>query len=65
MDRRELKRIIKSFGDEWYYYYDFDGIEKLYPTTKYRYERKNFKKMAGAKKDQAQTESTEVLIMNY
>jgi len=27
MDRQELKRIIKSFGDEWYYYYDFDGIE--------------------------------------
>jgi len=27
MDKRTLKKIIKSFGDEWYYYYDFDGIE--------------------------------------
>jgi len=27
MDRTELKKTIKSFGDEWYYYYDFDGIE--------------------------------------
>lgn len=27
MDRKTLKRIIKSFGDEWYYYYNFDGIE--------------------------------------
>ena len=27
MNKKELKKIIESFGNEWYYYYNFDGIE--------------------------------------
>lgn len=46
-------------------YYDFPQLEELYPKDIYRWEQKNFKKAAAAKKDGTQNEGTELLIMNY
>lgn len=46
-------------------YYDFPILREWFPEMKYRWERKNFKKSAAAKKDGTQNEGTELLIMNY
>ena len=37
----------------------------MVPLTQYKWEQKNFKKSAAAKKDGTQNEGTELLIMNY
>jgi DNA adenine methylase len=46
-------------------YYDFPILREWFPYTQYRWEDKNFKKSAAAKKDGTQNEGTEILIMNY
>lgn len=57
-----LDKIKGKFGLS---YYDFPQLEDLYPKDLYRWEQKNFKKAAAAKKDGTQNEGTELLIMNY
>lgn len=57
-----LDNIKGKFGLS---YYDFPQLEDLYPKDLYRWEQKNFKKAAAAKKDGTQNEGTELLIMNY
>jgi DNA adenine methylase len=46
-------------------YYDFKILSEWFPKLRYRWEEKNFKKSAAAKKDGTQNEGTEILIMNY
>ena len=46
-------------------YYDFPKLSEWFPKNLYRWEQKNFKKAASAKKDGTQNEGTELLIMNY
>ena len=46
-------------------YYDFKILSEWFPKLRYRWEQKNFKKSAAAKKDGTQNEGTEILIMNY
>lgn len=46
-------------------YYDFPLLSEWFPVDEYRWEQKNFKKAAAAKKDGTQNEGTELLIMNY
>lgn len=46
-------------------YYEFKELSEWFPKDKFRWESKNFKKAAAAKKDGTQNEGTELLIMNY
>ena len=46
-------------------YYDFDGLEDMYPPSKFNYIRREFNKAAGAKKGKDQSKSIEVLVQNY
>lgn len=46
-------------------YYDFEGLEDLYPKKDYRWVEKEFTKAAGAQKGKKQTKGQELLIMNY
>lgn len=46
-------------------YYEFKELSEWFPKDKFRWESKNFKKAASAKKDGTQNEGTELLIMNY
>ena len=46
-------------------YYEFPELNEWFPKDKFRWESKNFKKAAAAKKDGTQNEGTELLIMNY
>ena len=46
-------------------YYDFEELSEMYPTAKYKWEKKEFVKPSGAKDGQAQSIGEEVLIMNY
>lgn len=46
-------------------YYHFSLLEKWFPSDKYKWEQKDFKKAAAAKKDGTQNIGTELLIMNY
>lgn len=57
-----LKNIEGEFGLS---YYTFDKLVEWFPKDKFRWETKNFKKAASAKKDGTQNEGTELLIMNY
>jgi DNA adenine methylase len=57
-----LKKIQGKFGLS---YYDFPKLNEWFPKDVYRWESKNFKKAAAAKKDGTQNEGTELLIMNY
>jgi DNA adenine methylase len=57
-----LKNIEGEFGLS---YYTFDKLVEWFPKDKFRWESKNFKKAASAKKDGTQNEGTELLIMNY
>lgn len=57
-----LKNIEGEFGLS---YYTFDKLVEWFPNDKFRWETKNFKKAASAKKDGTQNEGTELLIMNY
>ena len=57
-----LKDIKGKFGLS---YYVFPKLLEWFPKDQYRWESKNFKKAAAAKKDGTQNEGTELLIMNY
>lgn len=46
-------------------YYEFPKLSEWFPKETYKWEQKNFKKAAAAKKDGTQNEGTELLIMNY
>ena len=46
-------------------YYDFPLLQKWFPYTDYKWEKKGFKKSAAAKKDGTQNTGIEILIMNY
>ena len=46
-------------------YYDFDGLNDMYPKDKYKWETKEFVKASGAKAGESQSIGEEVLIMNY
>jgi len=58
----KLKNITGKFGLS---YYTFPKLLEWLPQDKYKWESKNFKKAASAKKDGTQNEGTELLIMNY
>jgi len=45
-------------------YYDFDGLEELFPKDKYKWEYKEYKKLSGSRAKTA-AKAVEVLIMNY
>lgn len=57
-----LKKIQGKFSLS---YYDFPILSEWFPKEIFRWESKNFKKAAAAKKDNKQNEGTELLIMNY
>ena len=46
-------------------YYDFDGLNDMYPKDKYNSETKEFVIASGASEGEAQSIGEEVLIMNY
>lgn len=58
----KLKNIQGKFSLS---YYDFPILSEWFPKDEYKWEQKNFKKAAAAKKDGTQNEGTELLIMNY
>lgn len=58
----KLKNIQGKFSLS---YYDFPLLSEWFPKDEYKWEQKNFKKAAAAKKDGTQNEGTELLIMNY
>lgn len=65
-DHKRLADVIKKIqGKFGLSYYDFPQLNEWFPKENYRWESKNFKKAAAAKKDVAQNEGTELLIMNY
>lgn len=57
-----IKKIKGKFSLS---YYEFPQLLEWFPKDQYRWESKNFKKAAAAKKDGTQNEGTELLIMNY
>lgn len=65
-DHKRLADVIKKIqGKFGLSYYDFPQLNEWFPKENYRWESKNFKKAAAAKKDVVQNEGTELLIMNY
>ena len=48
-------------------YYDFDGLDKMYPKDQFRWEEKDFTKISTSNSDQSLEEKQghEILIMNY
>ena len=46
-------------------YYDFDGLNDMYPKDQYKWETKDFVKASGAKAGESQSIGEELLIMNY
>jgi DNA adenine methylase len=65
-DHERLANCIKNIQGKFSLsYYDFPKLSDWFPKTEYRWEQKNFKKAAAAKKDGTQNEGTEILIMNY
>lgn len=65
-DHKRLAEVLNNIqGKFGLSYYDFPQLEEMYPKDKFKWEQKNFKKAAAAKKDGTQNEGTELLIMNY
>jgi DNA adenine methylase len=65
-DHERLAESLKSMEGQFSLsYYNFSLLEKWFPSTQYRWSRKNFKKSANAKKNGKQNDATELLIMNY
>ncbi len=68
-DRNDHERLANSLktikGKFSLSYYEFELLHIWFPQTQYKWESKNFKKAAAAKKDGTQNEGTELLIMNY
>lgn len=65
-DHERLANTLKSIQGKFSLsYYDFPILSKWFPKDEFKWEQKNFKKAASAKKDGTQNEGTELLIMNY
>jgi DNA adenine methylase len=65
-DHERLSKSLKNIQGRFSLsYYDFPILSQWFPKDNYRWEQKNFKKAAAAKKDGTQNEGTEILIMNY
>lgn len=65
-DHERLANTLKSIEGKFSLsYYDFPILSKWFPKDEFKWEQKNFKKAASAKKDGTQNEGTELLIMNY
>lgn len=65
-DHERLSNCLKSIkGKFGLSYYEFSLLLEWFPKNIFRWEQKNFKKAAAAKKDSKQNEGTELLIMNY
>jgi site-specific DNA-adenine methylase len=65
-DHERLANCLKDIKGKFSLsYYDFPLLNEWFPRNNYRWESKNFKKAAAAKKDGTQNEGTELLIMNY
>lgn len=65
-DHERLSKTLKSIqGKFGLSYYEFPKLLEWFPEEQYRWERKDFKKAAAAKKDGTQNVGTELLIMNY
>lgn len=65
-DHERLANTLKSIQGKFSLsYYDFPTLSKWFPKDEFKWEQKNFKKAASAKKDGTQNEGTELLIMNY
>lgn len=66
LDHERLSNCLKSIkGKFGLSYYEFSLLLEWFPKDVFRWEQKNFKKAAAAKKDSKQNEGTELLIMNY
>jgi len=65
-DHERLANCLKSSQGRYSLsYYDFPLLQKWFPYTSYKWEKKGFKKSAAAKKDGTQNTGIEILIMNY
>jgi DNA adenine methylase len=65
-DHERLSKSLKNIQGRFSLsYYDFPILSEWFPKDEYKWEQKNFKKAAAAKKDGTQNEGTEILIMNY
>ena len=65
-DHERLYNCVKEMKGKFSLsYYDFPLLHEWFPEDVYRWERKDFKKAAAAKKDGTQNIGTELLIMNY
>jgi len=65
-DHERLSNCLKTIKGKFSLsYYEFPILLEWFPKDQYRWEQKNFKKAAAAKKDSKQNEGTELLIMNY
>jgi len=68
-DRNDHERLYKCLqdikGKFSLSYYEFELLSQWFPQDKFKWERKEFKKAASAKKDGTQNIGTELLIMNY
>jgi DNA adenine methylase len=65
-DHERLSISIKNIQGKFSLsYYDFPKLSEWFSKEQFRWEQKNFKKAAAAKKDGTQNEGTELLIMNY
>jgi DNA adenine methylase len=65
-DHERLSKSLKNIQGRFSLsYYNFPILSQWFPKNNYRWEQKNFKKAAAAKKDGTQNEGTEILIMNY
>jgi len=61
----ELANIIKNIKGKFALsYYEFDGLEELFPKDKFNWKYKEYKKLSGSRASKA-GKSIEVLIMNY
>jgi DNA adenine methylase len=65
-DHERLANCLKGIQGKFSLsYYDFPQLHDWFPENKFRWEKKQFSKAAGAKKGQSQTKGEELLIMNY
>ncbi len=63
--QRLAKSLLNIKGKFGLSYYEFEQLQHWFPKNTYRWEQKDFKKAAAAKKDGTQNVGTELLIMNY
>jgi DNA adenine methylase len=66
-DHENLSEALKSCKSKWILsYYDFPDLAKWYPKDKYRWEKKEYRKLAGAEKGgNLNAKGEEILVMNY